>query len=119
MRERFLQTVLIALLWCYMSAVAAASPRNFTGTFELRQALTFYIVNTNGADFTLKLRWRDDSQLYGDRPRLTRVFDPDERLILRHEHPGERIASGPAPRYSLDLPVPARGPGVYLSLIHI
>lgn len=94
-------------------AAAKAEPvRTFAGTLELRQALYFYIVNEAGADFALHLRWRDEQQTRADRPRLIRVFDPDERLLVRHEELCERVAADP-PEYVRDLAVNANLPGVY------
>lgn len=82
------------------------------GHFELRDALTFHVVNDNGEDFTARIRWRDAQQTHMDRPLMVRVFDPEERLLERRYEPGERV-EGEAPWHVMDVPVPAKGAGVY------
>src|SRR5687768_4156680 len=60
-------------------AAPASAPKavaNFAGPFEIREALTFYIVNDAGGDFTLSVRFRCPRQVSMDRPVLIRVFDP-------------------------------------------
>jgi hypothetical protein len=88
----------------------AAAVNLLQGPFELRDALTFYIVNQAGADFVVHLKWRDPYQAKFDRPLLVRVFDPDEHLLLRHDEPGERAAdvSGDAPPHLITLAVRMR-----------
>src|SRR5688500_5428108 len=86
--------------WCAFLALAvsaaaisgaAGEPRNFTGPFHVADALTFYVVNPSGGDFTIHLQYHDKQQATMDRPMLVRVFDPEEELIVRHDDPGERV----------------------------
>lgn len=93
-----------------------ASPAAIGDAFELRQALTFYILNDAGVNFTVDLRWRQPLQTNGDWPRLIRVFDPAERLIARRFEPCPRVASDP-PEYHLELPIQASGAGVYQVIV--
>lgn len=92
------------------SASAFASP--FTGIYEISQTMTFHVVNASGGPFAVDLRVRDLRQAQMDRPILVRVFDPDERLMLRHDWPGEKMQSEP-PWHEIHLDVPVRQPGVY------
>ena len=85
---------------------------NFAGPFEIREALTFYVVNDAGGDFALDVRFRCPRQVSMDRPVLVRVFDPDERLIARHDDPGEK-AGPPVPERECKTQVNASGKGVY------
>lgn len=95
-----------------LAASSHAAPVNFAGPFELRDALTFYVVNETGSDFTINARWRDERQSQMDRPVLIRVFDPDEHLVYRSDDPGQRI-SGPPPEHVASVPVKVNGAGVY------
>lgn len=96
-----------------------AQARDFgTGPVELRHSLTFYIVNDAGRDFTAAFEWRDEQQVNADRPRLIRVFDPQERLIVRHFEPCERIDdSRELTEHRVQLSVPAAGGGVYQIIV--
>lgn len=95
---------------------AAACAKPFPGPFALNSGVTFYLVNPSGAAFDLTVSvsqpWRDKSPT----PTLLRVFDPQERLVLRHEWPGEPTGK-PAPE-QLAATVPAAGPGVYQVIVH-
>ena len=116
-RRRRLCTIIASLqLICVaafaLHAVADRPPAAIAGRLQLHQALTLYVVNQSGGDFTVNLRWRDEQQTQADRPRLLRVFDPDEHLLLRHEEPGKRV-TGAVPEIAVQLAVNARGAGVY------
>jgi hypothetical protein len=107
--------VLAVVLLCGLCAVlpthADAQPATFTGDLHLHQTVTLYVVNPTGVDFTMHMGWQDVNQTEADRPRLIRVFDPEEKLIVRHEEPCERAAT--VPQYSINLPVVASAAGVY------
>ncbi len=96
-----------------VKAPAAASS---TVHLELRQAVTIYLNNEAGADFVIRMQWRDESQGDADRPRLIRVFDPAENLILRRDEAGEKT-KGRIPDYKIDLPITGRGAGVYQVIV--
>ena len=93
-----------------------APPAPFTGQFEIRHALTFYVVNEAGVDFTVDLSWQQPLQSNGDWPRLIRIFDPSERLVLRRFEPCQRVAGEP-PQYHVEVPVQATGAGVYQIIV--
>src|SRR5687767_5423120 len=97
-------------------ASAASEPRNFAGPFHVADALTFYVVNASGDDFTIRLQYYDKQQATMDRPMLIRVFDPEEEPILRHDDPGQRAEGGLPPR-KIDLPIHGRGAGVYQVIV--
>lgn len=84
----------------------------FGGSFLVSDAAYFYVVNPTGAAFELRMRWQDAAQAEMDRPLLVRIFDPQEKRILRHDDPGERTP-GPAQEHSATLKIPASGAGVY------
>lgn len=92
-----------------VSAASAAPPR-FDGPFEVRQFAVFHVVNPSGEPFTVHLRWREADRAHVDRPMLVRVFDPEERMLIRHDAPGEKSDDI---EQTASLAVPARGAGVY------
>ena len=93
-------------------AAPASAVGNFKGPFTLADALTFHIVNQSGTDFTVRINSRNDRMTLMDQPMLVRVFDPQERMLIRHDEPGLKNASR-QPIIDIELPVKASGGGVY------
>ncbi len=102
--------VRLAGLALILTALPCAA-RPFPGPFCLNDGLTFYLVNPTGQAFDLSVKvmqpWRKDRPT----PTLLRVFDPQEKLVLRHEFPGEVVAKPEADVYQGR--IAAAGPGVY------
>jgi len=110
--------ILFAVLFAsLLGRSSAAQVKNFTGPIANRGMLSFYVVNQPGAEFAINLKWRDESQSQMDRPLLVRVFDPNERQLLRHDDPGVKVA-GEAPWHQQALAVTASGPGVYQVIVN-
>lgn len=90
--------------------------RPLAGPFALNTGVTFYLVNPTGAAFDLNVKvfqpWRNG----GPFPTLLRVFDPQEKLVLRHEWPGEPNAQ-PKPE-GFRATIAAAGPGVYQVIVN-
>lgn len=104
--------VLLSIAAAHTTVQAQPIAPVFAGELQLHQTLTLYLVHERGTDFTIHMKWNDEWQTYADRPRLIRVFDPQEQLLVRRLEPCERTAA-PVPHYSIDIPVKATGPGVY------
>src|SRR5262245_18117112 len=86
---------------------------DFSGPYELRQFLTFYVVNPSGEDFSIAIRWQNERQAQMDQPMLVRVFDPNEKLLIRHDDPGLRWEGlGPPPQHTIELPIKAAPEGL-------
>jgi len=108
--------VLLALALALFAVAASARAEPFGGPFVLHDGLTFYFVNPTGAAFDLTVRWRDPHRDHFPRPTMVRVFDPEERLLARHEFPGEPVQ--PPPWEEVQVPVKASGRGVYQVIVH-
>jgi len=108
---------LVAALLLTINQMARAEVRSFTGPIGNRGMLAFHVVNQQGVDFSIHLKWFDDYQPQMDRPLLVRVLDPDERQILRHDDPGMKT-SGAATWHDQDLSIKAAGPGVYQVIVN-
>ncbi len=102
--------------WLLILAVLPCAAKPFTGPFCLNDGLTFYVVNPTGQAFDLKVTvmqpWRKDRPT----PTLLRVFDPQERLVLRHEWPGDVVLTPEPDTYTGQ--IAAAGPGVYQVVVN-
>ncbi|MGE5532616.1 MAG: hypothetical protein ACM3VW_10930 [Bacteroidota bacterium] len=97
-------------------AVGAGWGMPFAGPFALNSGITFYLVNPEGQAFDLSVKifqpWRKSVPT----PTLLRVLDPQEKLVLRHEWPGETTEK-PQPE-ELKVTVAGAGPGVYQVIVN-
>ena len=98
-----------------LAAASRAPAEPFHGPFALSDGMTFYIVNGEGKPFSLTLTRPMPGAEGNPVPLLVRVFDPEERRLVRRtlvEH-----GSGKGDE-TLHLSIPARGKGVYQVVVN-
>lgn len=112
----FLSSFGVALiLWASFSICAEAAIR---GPFDISDGMTFYVVNSEGVDFSANIRCQSQLRRQFPRPLQIRVFDPEERLITRHEFPGEVISDGDVPWDEVELQIHANDSGIYQIIVN-
>ncbi|HRQ75545.1 MAG TPA: hypothetical protein PK098_06450 [Phycisphaerales bacterium] len=106
---------IVAAMLFAPAAFASSRENNqqFRGPFLLDDGITFFVVNPTGKAFSAEFRWRDRWREHQPRPFLIRAFDPDDRLVVRHEFEGERVPTRNVPWENVTLEIPGGLPGVY------
>lgn len=101
----------LCLLLATILITGAVLAKPLPGPFVVNDAVTFHLLNPTGQAFAATLRWRDGFRVDQDRWLLVRVFDPEEKLLLRQEIAAP--ADAKVPTEEIRLTVPASGTGVY------
>ena len=76
---------------------AAGADEQTSRVFRLYEGVTFYVVNSEGKDFTISLDVRDINLMAnGPREVLFKVYDPDGQPVVREVIPDDGCATANA-----------------------